>query len=295
MGRACRWARARFRIGRPLGRSRWTDVRAAVATVPLEAAGVPLSAATSPLDAATSPLDAATSPLDAATSPLDAATSPLEVGTSPLEVGRPVGRSGLPPRLESTKHLGFEPKCVPRGLFSRRMRKRDDETMLLLLAQQGDRDALNTLLERVQDRLFRYICDVLATEKSQAEDVLQNTLLRIARKLRWLSEPAAFGAWTFRIASNEARRALERSRRWIAEDPIDETIPNPALPLSDLEREELREWVGGLSPASRAVVLLHYQEGRSLEEVASILEIPLGTVKSRLAYGLKCLRERWKQ
>jgi RNA polymerase sigma-70 factor, ECF subfamily len=167
----------------------------------------------------------------------------------------------FPDRTNVFPDLGFEPKCAPTGLFSQRMRKRDDDTMLLLLAQQGDRDALNSLLERVQDRLFRYICGVLATDKSQAEDVLQNTLLRIARKLRWLSEPAAFGAWTFRIASNEARRALERSRRWIVEDPIDETIPNPAPPLSELEREELRQWVGGLSPASRAVVLLHYQEG----------------------------------
>ncbi len=87
------------------------------------------------------------------------------------------------------------------------------ELMLVLLAQQGDREALNSLLALVQPRLFRYIRGVLRSDSNSAEDVLQETLLRIVRKLGWLTEPHAFEAWIYRIASNEAYRAVKRSHR----------------------------------------------------------------------------------
>ena len=162
--------------------------------------------------------------------------------------------------------------------------------MLVLLAQQGDRDALNEILERVQAPLFRYIRGILCSDAAAAEDVLQETLLRIARKLRWLSDSRLFDAWTYRIASNEAYRALKRRSRQPIYEPVDEELPagDPA-PISAID---LTGAVTALSPASRAVLLLHYQEERRLEEIAEILSIPLGTVKSRLAYGLRRLRER---
>lgn len=168
-----------------------------------------------------------------------------------------------------------------------------DERMLVLLAQQGDREALNSLLERVEGRLFRYIRGILGADANHTEDVLQETLLRIARKLGWLSEPSAFEAWIYRIASNEAYRALRRSRRRLQETELDEELPAPSVPR--IEADELRSMIIDLSPASRAVLLLHYQEERPLEEISAILAIPLGTVKSRLAYGLKRLKEKVKR
>jgi len=169
------------------------------------------------------------------------------------------------------------------------------ELMLVLLAQQGDREALNSLLARIQPRLFRYIRGILWSDADSAEDVLQETLLRIVRKLGWLTEPHAFEAWIYRIASNEAYRALKRAHRHPQEKELDEALPLPEPMVSKLEAEELEAMIGELSPASRAVVLLHYQEEQPLEEIATILSIPVGTVKSRLAYGLKCLRERVKR
>ena len=166
------------------------------------------------------------------------------------------------------------------------------ERMLVLLAQQGDREALNSLLEHVQERLFRYIRGVMASDANDAEDVLQETLLRIGRKLGWLNEPRAFEAWIYRIASREAYRALRRAHYRLEEKEIDEDVPAPAPILPVLQAEELRVMIADLSPASRAVLLLHYQEEQPLEEIARVLSIPLGTVKSRLAYGLKCLKER---
>ena len=164
--------------------------------------------------------------------------------------------------------------------------------MLVLLAQQGDRAALNSLLEIVSPRLHHYIRGILSSEASDAEDVLQETLLRIARKLSWLEEPQAFEGWIYRIASRETYRALSRADRRLADDPIDENLQASDLSLPDAGPNLLSKVLEDVSPASRAVLLLHYEHDRTLEEIAGILTIPLGTVKSRLAYGLKCLREK---
>lgn len=164
------------------------------------------------------------------------------------------------------------------------------DTLLVLRAQQGDRAALDGLLQSVQRPLFGYIARLLARSGVGAEDVLQETLLRIVRNLEWLKEARYFRTWAFRIASREAFRALGRSRNAPPLEELDEQLPAPP-PLSRDEVRELAGFVARLSAASQAVVVLHYYEELPLDEVADVLEIPLGTVKSRLAYGLKQLRE----
>jgi RNA polymerase sigma-70 factor (ECF subfamily) len=97
--------------------------------------------------------------------------------------------------------------------------------------------------------------------------------------------------WAFRIASRAAFRRLRKERRLAGyggdEDALDE-LAAAEPPADDLLRELLASTL--LSPASRAVLVLHFQEEMPLAEVAAVLEIPLGTVKSRLAYGLRALR-----
>lgn len=168
------------------------------------------------------------------------------------------------------------------------------DLILILRAQQGEREALDELLRQHQERLYRYIAGVVGSATT-AEDVLQETFLRIARKLRWLSEPAYFRAWAFRIASREAFRAL-RARPNVSLDEVDEErLPAGVPSLSRAEIDELRQTVAALSPASRAVIQLHYFEQLPLDEVSIALEIPLGTVKSRLAYGLEQLRRTYRK
>lgn len=162
------------------------------------------------------------------------------------------------------------------------------DPILVLRAQTGDRDALDRLLRTCQGPLHRYIASVVG-DASAADDVTQECLFRIARKLRWLSEPALFRAWAFRIASREAQRWLSRRRIF---DPLDDAadVSIEADALKGLELEALRDAVATLSPASRAVMSLHYFEDMTLNEIADVLEIPLGTVKSRLGYGIRQLR-----
>jgi RNA polymerase sigma-70 factor, ECF subfamily len=163
------------------------------------------------------------------------------------------------------------------------------ESQWVLRAQCGDRDALELLLRSIQPPLHRYLCGVVGT--LQSDDVLQDVLIVVARKLTWLEQPDLLRPWAFRIASRAGFKHLKRERRWPGDDSGLEDIAAPEPPPPDELLQKLAT-MDGISPASRAVLVLHFQEEMSLEAVAAILEIPLGTVKSRLAYGLNALRKQ---
>ena len=173
------------------------------------------------------------------------------------------------------------------------------EAFLVLRAQSGDREALDALLASVQEPLYRYLFS-LVRERHLAEEALQETFVRVYRKLGWLREPGLFRAWAYRIATREAFRQLKRERRW-AEQVRDEdalgalAAPPPREEFAPELSARLRESVAGLSPASRAVVVLYYLHEMSLEETAAVLGVPVGTVKSRLAYGLGALRRQLRE
>jgi RNA polymerase sigma-70 factor (ECF subfamily) len=164
------------------------------------------------------------------------------------------------------------------------------QTLLVLLAQSGDRAALEQLLRDTHAPLRRYITRLAGVDL--ADDILQETSLQIFRKLPFLREPTVFRPWTFRIASRIAFSHLKRARHW---QPLDDAPPehlttlNPSL--GEPPDEAFLTLLDHVSPASRAVLLLHYQHDLSLEESAAILEIPIGTAKSRLHYGVTTLRK----
>jgi RNA polymerase sigma-70 factor (ECF subfamily) len=173
------------------------------------------------------------------------------------------------------------------------------EAFLVLRAQSGDRGALDELLASVQEPLYRYVLSVVR-ERHLAEDALQETFVRVYRKLGWLREPELFRPWAYRIATREAFRQLKRERRWTAQVRDEEALrelpaPPPREEFAHELSARLRETVATLSPASRAVVVLYYLHEMSLEETAAVLGVPLGTVKSRLAYGLAALRRQLKK
>lgn len=166
------------------------------------------------------------------------------------------------------------------------------ELFLVLRAQTGETAAFDELFRSVQSRFFRYI-QHLVGDRELAEDILQEVFLIVYRKIKWLDDPKLFRAWAFRIASRECYRHLKKRPHGhttdeeilsaIAAEEPDE-IFDPAL------IERLPELVAGLSPESRAAIVLHYLDEFSLRETAEILDISVGTAKSRVAYGLKVLR-----
>jgi DNA-directed RNA polymerase specialized sigma24 family protein len=86
----------------------------------------------------------------------------------------------------------------------------------VLRAQCGDRDALELLLRSVQPSLHRYLCGLVGT--SHADDVLQDVLVVVARRLLALEQPELFRPWAFRIASRAGFKHLKRERRWLGDD-----------------------------------------------------------------------------
>lgn len=172
------------------------------------------------------------------------------------------------------------------------------EIWWILRAQAGDKEAFNELLKSVQEPMYRYIFK-LAGERDFAEDILQEVFLLIYRKLRWLDSPELFRPWAYRIASRETFKRIKRERRWteqIRDEVVLDSIP-AALHDSDqtISIDELTHLLSRLSPASRAVIILHYMNDMPISEIADVLDINMGTVKSRLAYGLASLRRAVKE
>lgn len=170
------------------------------------------------------------------------------------------------------------------------MRGTDDDVRWVVQAQCGDRDAIEHVLRTIQIPLRRYVQRLVGP--TVADDVLQTALISIAKHIKWLAEPRLFRRWAYRIASRGAFEHLRKEKRRGPHDS-DETLlanlvaaePRP----SGIEIQELLD-SSGVSPSCRAVLMLHFQEEMPLADVAAVLELPVGTVKSRLAYGLAALR-----
>ena len=166
-----------------------------------------------------------------------------------------------------------------------------EDALLLIRARNGDADAFTDFVMRWQERL-RAHAERLTGHPEAADDVLQESWIAVLKGLRRLSDVDAFRPWIYRILSRKAadwvrsrQRRRRLGRRFAAE---------AARSSGDEERsdriESLEDAVKRLSQPLRHVVLLHYVEELSVEEVADILRIPRGTVKSRLHNARKQLR-----
>jgi RNA polymerase sigma-70 factor, ECF subfamily len=170
------------------------------------------------------------------------------------------------------------------------------ETWLALRAQAGDREAFDRLFRRLQEPLYRYIFSLVGA-RAPAEDVLQEVFILIYRKIRWLREPELLRPWVYRIATREAFKHLKRERRWTGKAEDESVLLDlPAPARDDLAPEMITQLVAQLverlSPASRAVIVLHYLHEMPLAEIAEVMGVAVGTVKSRLAYGLDLMRRQ---
>jgi RNA polymerase sigma-70 factor (ECF subfamily) len=167
------------------------------------------------------------------------------------------------------------------------------ETQWVLRAQLGDREAIESLLRSVQPSLTRYVRAIVGPRCT--DDVTQEVMVLIYRKLETLTSPDLFRPWMFRIASRASFQHLKKERRWPEHLRDDEALDDLAAtdpPTTAAEVDRLLE-DQRITPASRAVLALHFREGLTLPEVAAVLDIPLGTAKSRMAYGLATLRRHY--
>ncbi len=166
----------------------------------------------------------------------------------------------------------------------------DDDFTLIDRSEAGDTQAFGELVRRYQGRLMTALVHVLGS-LSDAEDVLQETFWKAYCKLSSFQRNSSFYTWLYRIAfnlavSHQRRRrgelSVEELRRIGAVEPV-ETQTDVAAPL---EREEqirrVRSALARLGADHRAVLILRELEGCCYETIAEILQIPVGTVRSRL-------------
>jgi RNA polymerase sigma-70 factor (ECF subfamily) len=161
------------------------------------------------------------------------------------------------------------------------------DELLVLRSQDGDRQALDELVGRWQGRFVRAASRFTGGDRDAAQDAVQEAWMAIVRTLGRLDDPARFGPWAHRIVRNKAidsvrgRGRRQRMAADLAGMPA-AAEPGSAGAAERPERHALVEALRGLPPKQRVLLSLFYQEGFSIGEIAGILEVPAGTVKTRL-------------
>lgn len=172
----------------------------------------------------------------------------------------------------------------------------ETEERLVLRAQAGNPVAFDRLLRRYERSFYLHIFRIIGDE-TRSYEVLQNSYLAMVRSIHNLRSQKKFRAWALGLCTRMALRSLRQHGTFgrettLESDPLDRA-PLPDELIGDKERrEEILRQVGELTPPLRSVILLHFFEELPLAEVAAALEIPLGTVKSRLHAGLRALRNQ---
>ncbi len=167
-------------------------------------------------------------------------------------------------------------------------RLRDDDADLASRASRGDRHALETLLDRHADRVHA-LCRRVIAHREDALDATQEAMIAIVRGIDRFDGRSAFTTWMYRVVTNAALDELRRKQR--RPDPVDVSTnestatPGPALDTAVSERLDVDAALASLPTDFRVAVVLRDLLDLDYAQIAEVLEIPAGTVRSRIARG----------
>jgi RNA polymerase sigma-70 factor (ECF subfamily) len=174
-----------------------------------------------------------------------------------------------------------------------------NEAQLIAQAQKGDRNAFSELVrvhaQGVLNVVYRMCGDMLI-----AEDAAQETFIRAWQNLPNYRPQTSLRNWLYRIAFNAGMDMIRKNRRIVPDDinemPLADDQPSLEAAVAERERAKLVQGaILSLPDASRAVLVLREYEGLSYQEISSTLDIPVGTVMSRLNYARKLLKSKLEQ
>jgi len=173
-----------------------------------------------------------------------------------------------------------------------------NEDELVLHMQEGSLEALGLLYDRYRQMVFRTALAITG-DREAANDLLQDVFLRLYRFADHIDPGRPLEPWLYRMTANLAYTWVKRRQRWLRplEDLVDwiagagKDTPHEAAELND-DWRELQEALLSLPIQQRLVIVLYYLNDLSLHEISDILDIPTGTVKSRLHYGRITLKKR---
>jgi len=163
---------------------------------------------------------------------------------------------------------------------------------IILRAQSGDREAFAILFEQYKNLVYKTAYLMLG-ESAEAEDALQEIFVQVYKSLSGFDPgKAAFTTWLYRLTFNHCLNQRRKKRPFTL--PLEDISPalKSEFPGAQLAEEEvLQQAIGKLTDKQRAVVILRYFWDLPYAEIAQILDVPLGTVKSRIDLALKTLRK----
>lgn len=167
------------------------------------------------------------------------------------------------------------------------------EDKLIELAKGGDRQAFGQLIRHHRQGVVNVVYRMCG-DTHLAEDAAQEAFIKAWDKLPSYRPHSAFRNWVYRIATNVALDVLRREKKQVDLDTVSlaSAAEGPEASLEKAERSDLiKQAVLQLPAASRAVLVLREYEGLAYKEIADALDIPIGTVMSRLSYGRNLLRK----
>jgi RNA polymerase sigma-70 factor, ECF subfamily len=169
-------------------------------------------------------------------------------------------------------------------------RERGVQTELVDRARRGDREAFSVLAGGAVDRLYG-IARLILRDTELAEDATQEALVRAWRDLPTLRDVERFDAWMYRLIVRACADIGRNRRRWRAEVAVLRSEPAEPDRASELaDRDQLERGLRRLTDAQRTILVMNFFLGLSPSEAADALDIPVGTVKSRLHYSIEALR-----
>jgi len=173
-----------------------------------------------------------------------------------------------------------------------------DEELIVSIGN-GNNDAFNEIYSRYKDRLLYYFFRMLSQDKEIAKDFIQEIFIKIIKNAHVFNHNMKFSTWIFSIANNmcknEYRRQDIRKNTFHCEnlDQLnnEESIITNHEPIINLIFNQLENF----DECHKSAFLLKYREGFSIDEISEILELPVGTIKSRLFYTRKKIQENIKK
>ena len=189
--------------------------------------------------------------------------------------------------------------CAPRSVPVIRNQRVDTDQALVAAAQAGDEDAVTALVHRYQHRLFNF-AQAMTGNPADAEDLAQETFIRALRGLHRFRGDCSFKNWLYRIAANAAR-SLHGSRQrraavWearVESDEVDErhlAAGEESVERQAIRRQAIDRALAALPVNLRIPVVLRDVEGLEYHEIAAVMNVPIGTVMSRIFRGRRRLR-----
>ncbi|MGH1335778.1 MAG: RNA polymerase sigma factor [Aureispira sp.] len=169
------------------------------------------------------------------------------------------------------------------------------DEQLMQLVQRGSEPAFNVLYERYSQRLLFFLYKMLHQDEAKAQDLLQDVFLKVVEAPEKFDVQQPFKTWVFTVAANCCRNYFraQKTARLANEKIIQPKSIEPVIPIQErVFEEQLQVALEHLSPVYKEVFLLKYKEGLRLKEIATVLDCPLGTVKSRLHGATKKLAEQ---